>query len=46
VQLDEYSDGTGIGLSIARSFARHMNGDVILDTSYTGGSRFVMTLGL
>jgi hypothetical protein len=25
---------------------RHMNGDVILDTSYTGGSRFVMTLGL
>jgi signal transduction histidine kinase len=46
VQLDEYSDGTGIGLSIARSFARHMNGDVILDTSYTGGSRFIMTLGL
>ena len=46
VQLDEYSDGTGIGLSIARSFARHMNGDVVLDTSYTGGSRFVMTLGL
>lgn len=46
VQLDEYSDGTGIGLSIARSFARHMNGDVILDTSCTGGSRFVMTLGL
>jgi signal transduction histidine kinase len=45
VQLDEYSDGTGIGLSIARSFARHMNGDVVLDTSYTGGSRFVLTLG-
>ena len=46
VQLDEYSDGTGIGLSIARSFARRMNGDVVLDTSYTGGSRFVLTLGL
>ena len=45
VQLDEYADGTGIGLSIARSFARYMNGDVVLDTSYTGGSRFVMTLG-
>ena len=44
VQLDEYSDGTGIGLSIARSFARHMNGDVILDTTYTDGARFVMTL--
>ena len=44
VQLDEYSDGTGIGLSIARSFARHMNGNVILDTTYTGGARFFMTL--
>ena len=44
VQLDEYQDGTGIGLSIARSLARHMGGDVKLDTSYTGGARFVMTL--
>ena len=42
VQLDEYSDGTGIGLSIARSFARHMNGDVVLDTSYTGGSQLCL----
>lgn len=44
VQLDEYSDGTGIGLSIARSLARHLNGDIILDTSYTAGARFVMSL--
>ena len=44
VQLDEYSDGTGIGLSIARSLARHMHGDITLDTSYTSGARFVMTL--
>ncbi len=44
VQLDEYYDGTGIGLSIARSLARHMNGDVVLDTAYTGGARFVLTL--
>ena len=46
VQLDEYYDGTGIGLSIARSLARHMNGDVVLDTSYTEGARFVLTLPL
>ena len=46
VQLDEYYDGTGIGLSIARSLARHMNGDVVLDTSYTRGARFVLTLPL
>jgi signal transduction histidine kinase len=46
VQLDEYTDGTGIGLSIARSLARHMNGNVELDTSYIGGARFIMTLPL
>jgi signal transduction histidine kinase len=44
VQLDEYSDGTGIGLSIARSLARQLHGDVILDTTYTAGARFVMTI--
>ena len=44
VQLDEYSDGTGIGLSIARSLARHMNGDIALDTTYTNGARFIMSL--
>ena len=44
VQLDEYYDGTGIGLTVARSFARRLGGDVGLDTTYTGGARFVMTL--
>ena len=44
VQLDEYSDGTGIGLPIARSLARHMGGDIFLDTAYTNGARFVMNL--
>ena len=44
VQLDEYSDGTGIGLSIARSLVRHIKGDIVLDTSYTDGARFVMSL--
>ena len=46
VQLDEYTDGTGIGLSIARSLARHMRGNVTIDTSYTAGARFVLTLPL
>ena len=44
VQLDQYSEGTGIGLPIARSLARHMDGDITLDTDYTAGARFVMTL--
>jgi len=46
VQLDEYSNGTGIGLTIARTLIRRMGGDIILDTSYTDGARFVMSLPL
>ena len=46
VQLDEYYDGTGIGLAVARSLARRLGGDVRLDTSYTEGARFVMTLSV
>ena len=44
VQLDEYYDGTGIGLPVARSIARRLGGDVMLDTTYTDGARFVMIL--
>ena len=44
VQLNEYEEGTGIGLTVARSICRRLGGDIVLDTSYTGGARFVMTL--
>ena len=44
VQLNEYYDGTGIGLTVARSLARRLGGDIQLDTTYTDGARFVMTL--
>ena len=44
VQLDEYYDGTGIGLTVARSIARRLGGNIILDTSYSGGARFIMSL--
>lgn len=43
-QLDNYYEGTGIGLSVARSIARRLGGDIRLDTTYQGGARFVMTL--
>ncbi len=46
VQLDEYYEGTGIGLPVARSLARRLGGDVLLDTAYTAGARFVFTLPL
>ena len=44
VQLDEYYDGAGIGLTVARSLARRMGGDVTLDTTYTEGARFAFKL--
>lgn len=44
VQLNEYYNGTGVGLTIARSLARRIGGDVRLDTAYTAGARFVLTL--
>ena len=46
VQLDSYYDGTGIGLTVARSLARRLGGDILLDTSYAPGACFVMTLPL
>lgn len=46
VQLDEYYDGTGIGLTVARSIARRLGGDIRFDANYSGGARFVMTLPL
>lgn len=44
VQLDSFTVGTGIGLTVARSSARRMGGDLWLDTSYTKGARFVLEL--
>lgn len=46
VQLDNFYDGIGIGLPVARSMARRLGGDLTLDTSYTKGARFVYTLPL
>ena len=45
VKLNQFFDGQGIGLTVARSIARRLDGDVILDATYEGpGSRFVLTL--
>ena len=45
-QVNEYYDGTGIGLTVARSIARRLGGDIVLDTDYTAGARFVLALPL
>ena len=44
VQLNPYYDGTGIGLTVARSLARRLGGDIVLDTTCPPATRFVMTL--
>jgi len=44
VQLDEYAEGTGIGLTVARSLSRRLGGDIRLDTSYSKGARFIVSL--
>ena len=46
VQLDEYYNGTGIGLTVARSLARRLDGDVVLDTTCNACTRFIATLGI
>ena len=44
IQLDPFTEGTGIGLTVARSVAQRMGGNLWLDTDYKEGSRFVLEL--
>ena len=44
VKLNDFFDGNGLGLTVARSIARRLGGDIRLDTEYRGGSRFVFSL--
>lgn len=45
VKLNQYFDGQGIGLTVARNIARRLGGDLVLDTAFAGpGARFVLTL--
>ena len=41
---DVYKEGVGLGLSLARRVARQLGGDVVLDSSYKEGCRFILKL--
>lgn len=44
VKLDSRTQGVGLGLTIARTIARKLGGDIVLDVSYSDGARFIVTL--
>jgi signal transduction histidine kinase len=43
-QLDSFAEGIGIGLTVARSVAQRMGGNLWLDPSYSQGARFIFEL--
>lgn len=44
LKVDDFKAGIGLGLPICRRLIRSLGGEVELDTSYTEGSRFVISV--
>ena len=44
VKLDNFKEGIGLGLTLCRSLVTRLGGTIRLDTTYTTGARFVITL--
>ena len=44
VKLDTFKQGIGLGLPLCRMLIEKLGGTVRLDTSYTQGARFIVTL--
>ena len=44
VKLDSFKEGIGLGLPLSRKLAQQLDGNVTLDTTYTEGARFVVTI--
>ena len=45
-KLDEFKQGSGLGLNICRLIADRLNGEVKIDKNYTKGARFLFILPL
>lgn len=46
VKLNQYVQGTGLGLSLCRIIVERLGGKIWLDTSYTEGARFMFCIPL
>ena len=46
MKLDNFNEGLGMGLPLCKQLIRLLGGELELDTTYTDGSRFVVTLPL
>jgi signal transduction histidine kinase len=44
VKLDSFKEGIGLGLPLSRRLAEQLGGKVELDTTYTDGARFIVSL--
>ena len=44
IKLDSFSEGLGLGLNLSHQFAHRMGGELKLDTDYTSGCRFILTI--
>ena len=44
VKLDAFKEGIGLGLPLCRMLIEKLNGTIRLDTTYTTGARFIVTL--
>lgn len=46
VKLDSFKAGIGLGLTLCRLIVTQLGGDIRLDTAYTDGARFIVTLNI
>ena len=44
LKIDDFKEGIGLGLPICRRLINSLGGEVSLDTTYSGGCRFVISL--